>query len=158
MKTLSPEKIRRIWELRKAGKSIDEIAEELRCSTKTVVRYLRLSEKEANKLIKQRTLKLKKQDLEERSFRTKADTVLLREIKDMVADESLRKIRELLNCGLFVEKLYEKKQEETLEEALEALKKERIKNFLLTATVLLFLKGKISKKGLAKRVLAIRYA
>jgi len=142
---------KKVLDLRESGTTYDRIRKETKLAKGTISKILKLGEKGIEKIRKNEKAK-------EAVFKGKAEKLLLREMQDLVAEESLERLRELLNNGLLVEELYEKKREQAFLNAIQKARNEEIKNYVTRLFVILYLKGYIDKTELARKILAIKYA
>jgi len=126
MQKIDYETAKKVKELRKSGATYDKIQTEVGIARATISRILKMTDDEIEDLKKER----KEKTIEEKGFATKAERVLLKEIRDLIANESLERIRDLMNYGLVIEALWEKKREEILKQALLKAKNEEIKNYI----------------------------
>lgn len=136
-------------------KTYDEIQREFGIARATIAKIAKLSLADIKSLEKE--AKKEKEIEKEELFKTGAEKVLLKEIKDIIADESLKRIRELYNYGLLLEEKYNEMEAEKLLKLIQSKEKEEIKNCLMSWLVYFYLSGRISKQDFLRKFLTVKF-
>jgi len=158
MRRLDYETVKKVKEILK-NKTYKEIEEETGLSSATIAKIAKMSDEEIEELRKKEAREKKiKEVKKDEIYKAKSGKALLKDIQEAIAEESLRRHRELLNTGLFVEKLWEKKKEQEFLNAIQQARIEKTKNLALKILMLRYLRGEIDKRELARRILVVTYA
>jgi hypothetical protein len=150
------ETAKKIKELLEQGKTYDYIQEAVGVARATISKIRKMSNEEIEDL-KERE-KEEGKLIEDKTLTTKARKTMLKELTNIIAEQSLENLRDLVTSGQFLQAYYDKVQAENLTKMIQKIKNKEIKEYLYKALIFKFLKGELDREEFLKRFIVICYA
>jgi hypothetical protein len=134
-------------------KTYKEIEEEFGVSSRTIAKISKMSDAEIEELKKERD------DLgDDKSLTVKARRALLKELANIITEQSLENLKDIVSSGQFLHAYYDEVQRKNLIRLIQKLKNKEVKEHVTKALLLMFLKGELDREDFLKRFMVISYA
>jgi hypothetical protein len=137
-------------------KTYDYIQEALGVARATISKVKKMSNEEIEDL-KEREREGGKL-IEDKSLTVKARKTMLKELSNIIAEQSLENLRDLVSYGQFLQAYYDQVQRENLMKLIQKLRNKEVKEYVTKILLFRFLRGELDKEEFLKRFMVIYYA